>query len=386
MSNHIIDSNQLNEGTSDIQLMQIMQYEEMEFCLRQYYGEKYPKGCDITVPDDTEKSIYYGIVLKRKCVGFARVINENTEYEKIVGGRIWKLTHAMVFPEYRKKGIYKSLLRLLTDEYGVNVLSIPNDDINNYRDFYIEQGFPLVGIGLTVAEDGIQYGIGFHRDIEQSIRAHVGCVDDIASANEQDSGEGEANIRLPPTFNPSHVNLQDALVATEKRRWVRRYMAEACGGAEIDALLMLEDLYVDMPDSTLYIAEIDGEEVGCIMLIDDTNDYQGIYFGKVEHITLLYIRPDCRRQGLMTAIINKVTSDGFCVKSMALTTTLLYEHAQYVQELGFTYGYKSMAENTSHVFIDSFKEFAKTRRADLESKSETLDFSEEVIFNDLKAA
>ena len=102
----------------------------------------------------------------------------------------------------------------------------------------------------------------------------------------------------------------------------------------------IEESYMSIQQSHLWVAELNGRVVGMVGLVHEENFEQGVY-----ELKRMYVVPNCRKKGIARNLINELISHAktYSIKLVILkTTSTLVPAIQLYMKNGFTFSSASL--------------------------------------------
>ena len=111
----------------------------------------------------------------------------------------------------------------------------------------------------------------------------------------------------------------------------------------------IEESYMSIQQSHLWVAELNGRVVGMVGLIHEENFEQGVY-----ELKRMYVVPNCRKKGIARNLINELISHAktYSIKLVILkTTSTLVPAIQLYMKNGFTFSSASLNGKLTDVLV-----------------------------------
>lgn len=324
-----------------------------------------------------DNSRYFSAIEEGKEVGFIRLLNKTEKFTRYCDEEVWDIDSFLVLPEHRSKGVCRKMIKLVIAEYPVKMMHMSDWMFVENIDYYGSLGFTFGKIQRSDDEfDDICWS--FHHSFKEIATEKLGVpdmdiqyVDDergprfVLSGDESESDD-EASEIIRKVFgstvelsDPPEITLQEVTDPEAKRNWISKYIKDYCPALTKYERSRFEDFWSECSSYRYFSAISNGHELGFVGIADIAVEFDGLYKGEVQKISMFYVLPEYRHKGVLREMLRSILSPEHNVKCLSIAPKLFSKHKKYFRALGFTYSHVTPFLGMTEAYVNSFKQYGK---------------------------
>lgn len=324
-------------------------------------------------------SRYFAAIENGQEVGFIRLLNKTEKFVRYYDKEVWGIDSFLVLPEHRSKGVCRKMIKLVIANCDAKMMHTTDWMFVENIDYYGSLGFTFGKIQRSGDEyDDVCWS--FHHSFKAIAAEKMGLSnldfkyeDDergpryVLSGDESESDDEVSEV-IRKVFgstvelsNFPEITLQEVTGQKAKRNWISKYIKDYAPALTKYEHSRFEDFWTECSSYRYFTAISKGYELGFVGIADSASEFDGIYAGEVQRISMFYVLPEYRHKGVLREMLRRILAPEYNVKCLSIDSELFGKHKKYFRSLGFTYSHIAPLLSMTDAYINSFKQYGKKK-------------------------